>query len=243
MRFSGFRRPSPALIIACAALFVALGGTSYAVINLPANSVGTRQLKPDAVTGAKVRRNAITGADVSEATLGKVPSANTLDGLDSTQFSRSEGLILLSSPWTNWVTSNETTITRTYLSDLVRFGSTNPGGFAGGEFFHLAPDVPVALFGKRLRLLGAELCAEGGDGSVFLRVYSHVADPGGGITNSVSSTNLHGCNVYGLPNPVPLGENQSVGLTIMPAAGVTRLDVGRTTFIFDGTQVNATAPS
>lgn len=36
------------------ALFVALGGTSYAVTRLPANSVGTRQIRPGAVTPAKL---------------------------------------------------------------------------------------------------------------------------------------------------------------------------------------------
>ena len=36
------RAPSPALVISLIALFVALGGTSYAAINaLPKNSVGT----------------------------------------------------------------------------------------------------------------------------------------------------------------------------------------------------------
>jgi len=47
--------PSPALVISLIALFVALGGTSYAAINaLPKNSVGTKQLKNGAVTGAKL---------------------------------------------------------------------------------------------------------------------------------------------------------------------------------------------
>jgi Collagen triple helix repeat (20 copies) len=36
------------------ALFVALGGTSYAAMTLPANSVGTRQLKGGAVTLSKI---------------------------------------------------------------------------------------------------------------------------------------------------------------------------------------------
>ena len=40
--------------IAYLALFVALGGTSYAAINLPAGSVGTRQLRAGAVTAVKV---------------------------------------------------------------------------------------------------------------------------------------------------------------------------------------------
>ena len=36
------------------ALFVALGGTSYAATQLPDNSVGTRQIRPGAVTPAKL---------------------------------------------------------------------------------------------------------------------------------------------------------------------------------------------
>ena len=47
--------PSPALVVALIALFVALGGTSLAAINaLPKNSVGTKQLKDGAVTAAKM---------------------------------------------------------------------------------------------------------------------------------------------------------------------------------------------
>jgi hypothetical protein len=39
------RRPSPATVLAGLALFVALGGTSYAVTQLPPNSVGTAQVR------------------------------------------------------------------------------------------------------------------------------------------------------------------------------------------------------
>ena len=63
------RAPSPAMIVACVALFVALGGTSYAAIKLPANSVGTKQIKNSAVTGAKVKDATLTGAKVKDATL------------------------------------------------------------------------------------------------------------------------------------------------------------------------------
>ena len=45
MRFLRRFRPTPATVIACAALFVALGGTGYAVTRLPANSVTTVQVK------------------------------------------------------------------------------------------------------------------------------------------------------------------------------------------------------
>jgi hypothetical protein len=40
--------------LAIIALFVALGGTSYAATQLPANSVGTRQIRPGAVTPSKL---------------------------------------------------------------------------------------------------------------------------------------------------------------------------------------------
>src|SRR5438067_13845016 len=41
-----FRKwPSPALVVACLALVVALGGAGYAAVRLPANSVTTVQVK------------------------------------------------------------------------------------------------------------------------------------------------------------------------------------------------------
>ena len=40
--------------IAIIALFVALGGTSYAATQLPANSVGTKQIRPGSVTPSKL---------------------------------------------------------------------------------------------------------------------------------------------------------------------------------------------
>jgi hypothetical protein len=41
-------------VVGYAALFVALSGTAYAVGQLPKNSVGTKQIKNNAVNGAKV---------------------------------------------------------------------------------------------------------------------------------------------------------------------------------------------
>ena len=63
------RMPSPAMIVAFIALFVALGGTSYAAIKLPANSVGTTQIKKDAVIGSKVKNGSLTGADLANGSL------------------------------------------------------------------------------------------------------------------------------------------------------------------------------
>lgn len=47
--------------IALLALFVALGGTSYAAFSLPAGSVGTPQLRNHSVTPVKLNRSGIGG--------------------------------------------------------------------------------------------------------------------------------------------------------------------------------------
>jgi hypothetical protein len=71
------RRPSAALIIAVAALVVALGGTGYAAIKLPANSVGSKQIKANAVTSAKVRDGSLRAADFAAGTLLKGDKGDT----------------------------------------------------------------------------------------------------------------------------------------------------------------------
>jgi hypothetical protein len=56
-------RVTPATVIACVALAVALGGTSYAAAVLPRNSVGTAQLKTGAVTSLKVANGSLLRLD------------------------------------------------------------------------------------------------------------------------------------------------------------------------------------
>jgi hypothetical protein len=51
------------------ALFIALGGTSYAAVALPANSVGTKQIKKNAVTSAKIKKNVVTSTKVKNGSL------------------------------------------------------------------------------------------------------------------------------------------------------------------------------
>ena len=75
------RPPSPAMIVACLALFVALGGTSYAATKLAANSVGSKQIKSNAVTAAKIKNGAITTAKLKD---GAVTTAKLPDGAVTT---------------------------------------------------------------------------------------------------------------------------------------------------------------
>jgi len=54
------RRPSAAMIVACLALFVALGGASYAAVKLKPGSVKTKTIKNGAVKEAKIANGAVT---------------------------------------------------------------------------------------------------------------------------------------------------------------------------------------
>jgi hypothetical protein len=58
-----FRPGRYANVASTLALVVALGGTSYAAVVLPKNSVGNRQLKTNAVTSGKVEDRTLLGKD------------------------------------------------------------------------------------------------------------------------------------------------------------------------------------
>jgi hypothetical protein len=61
------------MVVACIALIVALGGTGYAAINLPRNSVGNKQLRANAVTSGKVRNGTLTAKDFRASALPRGP--------------------------------------------------------------------------------------------------------------------------------------------------------------------------
>jgi hypothetical protein len=69
------RRPSPSMIVALTALAVALGGTAFAagvVIN-------GKLLKNGSVTGNKLKKDTLSGTQIKESKLGKVPRATNAD--------------------------------------------------------------------------------------------------------------------------------------------------------------------
>ena len=70
------RRPSPALLIACIALFVSLSGVSYGVATglidsreLRNNTIRTQDLRNNDIRAIDIRNSAIRGRDVALNTL------------------------------------------------------------------------------------------------------------------------------------------------------------------------------
>jgi hypothetical protein len=97
------RPPSPAMVVALTALVLSTGGTVTAGVLITSadirdNTIRSADVRDAAVTnsdvdngalsGVDVARNSLTGADVNESSLGKVPNADRLGGLDSTQLLR-----------------------------------------------------------------------------------------------------------------------------------------------------------
>ncbi len=93
-----WRRPSPALLIACLALFVALGGTVLAatkidghtirVKSLPGNrlavaSVPGNRLRPGTISGSSLAPGSVKGEQIDVGSLGQVPSAVHADSADT----------------------------------------------------------------------------------------------------------------------------------------------------------------
>ena len=56
-------RPSPAMVVACTALLFSLTGAGYAAGMLGPNSVGTKQLKRNAVISSKVKNRSLLAVD------------------------------------------------------------------------------------------------------------------------------------------------------------------------------------
>ena len=64
---------SYANVMATIAVFIALGGAAYAA-GLPKNSVGSKQIKNNAVTGAKIKKGAVTRGE-NQALVTRIRSA------------------------------------------------------------------------------------------------------------------------------------------------------------------------
>src|SRR3954468_921128 len=62
-------RLSYANVVATLALFIALGGTTYAATSLPRNSVGQAQIRTNSVGVSELRRSAVTSTEIRDRTI------------------------------------------------------------------------------------------------------------------------------------------------------------------------------
>lgn len=84
-RIVKLQKPSPAMLVALVAMFVALGGSSYAALALPKNSVGKEQLKKNSVTSVKVKRGSLLTSDFKASQRKKLRGPQGVQGVAGTQ--------------------------------------------------------------------------------------------------------------------------------------------------------------
>jgi hypothetical protein len=139
------RRPSPAMIVATIALFIAIGGTTYAGITLPANSVGSAQLKRSAVVNSRIFPGAVSNSKMGRG-------AVTFSKMASNQMTAAKirNASLLGEDLTNETVTgqqiNESTLNITRFA-IVDAAGTLAGGSTGVAIASAAGGTVVVNFG------------------------------------------------------------------------------------------------
>lgn len=116
MRRRVSRLPSPSLVVALIALFVALGGPALAKVLITGSNI-----KKGSITAAQIKGNSITGRQINESSLGPVPDANALGGQGAGSFQAAS----------HWALIQETLKTATILAQSGGMSVTlaNVGSF------------------------------------------------------------------------------------------------------------------
>jgi hypothetical protein len=136
-------RPSAALVVSIVALMVALGGTSYAALMLPRNSVGAKQLKRGSVTGTKIKSGAVTAAKVRTGSLlandfkaGQLPAGPK--GVPGPQGPPAgANAVVRSSSFVVGPGTEDGGFVLCHSGEVATGGGVTPGGITAGQIFPL----------------------------------------------------------------------------------------------------------
>jgi hypothetical protein len=255
------RAPSPALVVSLIALFVALGGTTYAATSLPRNSVGPKQLKKNAVTSPKIKKGAVTAAKINTSGL-TVPNAlhatsadsattaanaSALGGVSASNYLRNSGNIYVQLGQANWEpldSFDPVSIVRS--TDGTQMDPSSPGTF----YFRIDGVMPISLYGNALALAGIQICygttAPTSITEVALETFDQTTGvPAAGVEIADDKTvrNDSACRTFSPSSPVKLASDTQISI-VLKTQWTTGggLDLGRATAILQPTSAIASTP-
>lgn len=200
------KRLTYANVMATIAVFIALGGASYAAIKLPRNSVGAKQLKRNSVNGSKVAAGSIGFGDLSKGArprTGPSGPAGT-DGAAIVVRARSAGSVntpsdgspvdvpLSSANWTQGPSE----------LDLGPYGGitvTAPGSGACGGSGFIDMNWTISVSGKNFSL-GSRQVVPDGDTHSFRFDPTYLPEPGVSTANAATISVASLCD----SGPVPV---------------------------------------
>jgi hypothetical protein len=125
------RRLTYANLVATLALFVALGGSSYAVTKISGSQIENRT-----ISGKKLKRNTVGGRQVQEARLGTVPRARNADHLNGVNVGQLVDRLVLRCPDGTYAAADVCVETQarapaTYTTAVLQCGGTDGPPRAG----------------------------------------------------------------------------------------------------------------
>jgi hypothetical protein len=223
------RRPSAALVVSTAALVVALTGTGYAALSIPKNSVGTKQLKNNAVTSAKIKDGQVAGGDIAA---NAITSSKIKDG-QVTSGDLATGAV------TNAKIGSGAVANGNIVDGTITFGKAHVGDFAQG------PGAIITLTGDVATGLESDLGPAGAFGDLS---YSCATGLGGEDEVSVNNqtagtltlTVFSGGTVVGTPGTAVQGGDAQVTLNPTDTAYVIQLESGNEVATLSMTRVTTT---
>jgi hypothetical protein len=159
------------MVISLIALFVALGGASYAAVSLPNNSVGTAQIKNNAVNYKKIATHTI-GLQRIDATKVQVRVSGTCKNASAINTVAQGGKVTCQStlPTEFGASSDSTSVGTTaatvvskilpagnYLLTAVPYATINPSNTPGGQQVQVTCTLSAASGSSQTRTVAIEV--------------------------------------------------------------------------------------
>lgn len=164
------------------------------------------------------------------------------------------GDVVVSSAPASWVTPLTVVPIVGVIDPAVTYTATTASytvNGAGSKTFNLHPEVPVALYGKRMLFEGVELCYSSGGGvTIDSATANVVSQDGAGAASSapqalLSSASDDNCvyTEFVSPSTLDIGDGVNVQLVATWVTPTAPLGLGRVTFVFEPTETAVTTPT
>lgn len=147
---------SYANVVATLALFVAMGGVSYAAVTLADGSVTTRKLAANAVTSPKIKDGQVATRDLAQSVRDRLAASYTKTQSDGRYLPRA-GSVSITEPLTGWAAAVPTAYgvqAQRGNEWLHNLDATDPGT----GIYRLGLTTPAKLQGRPVTLQSIELC-------------------------------------------------------------------------------------